>query len=132
MSALNDTITAVFVAVNAVRTLAYVPQILAALRCPQGARSVSLMTWGYFLAAHATGAVYSSVVVRDTRLAGVFLGNTVACLALLAVVVWRRREHGTARRMTAEAGGGQGPRMRASGGAPRLAPCTQTSARPPA
>jgi len=48
-----------FVATNATRVVAYLPQIYAALTCKDGARSISRLTWGYFALAHFTGMAYS-------------------------------------------------------------------------
>lgn len=91
MDVLHQAIVWLFVTVNAARTMAYVPQIWAVLRSDDGARGVSTVTWGYFALSHLTGSLYSLDIARDPRLAGVFLGNFVACSVLLGVVVWRRR-----------------------------------------
>ena len=90
MEALHHAVVWLFVTVNAARTLAYVPQIWAALRSQDGARGVSTVTWGYFALSHLTGALYSIDIAHDTKLAGAFLGNFVACGVLLGVVAWRR------------------------------------------
>lgn len=95
MSPLQDSIVWTFVTVNAARTLAYVPQIWTALRSRDRAAGISTVTWGYFALSHLTGAVYSLSIVHDSKLAGVFFGNFLACGALLTVVFWRR--FGTAR-----------------------------------
>jgi hypothetical protein len=94
---LNETITWIFMAVNSGRVLSYAPQIYMALRCRDGARSISMATWSYFAVAHITGALYSQAVVHDPRLATVFVGNCVACVALLLVVAYKRRRLGSAR-----------------------------------
>jgi hypothetical protein len=90
MENLNETITWIFVAVNSGRVLSYLPQIYTALRCNDGARSISLATWGYFTLSHLTGAFYGLDVVHDPNLAGVFFGNFVACVTLLLVVACKR------------------------------------------
>jgi len=90
MHEFSGLITWTFVTVNASRTLAYLPQIFAALRCSDGARAISALTWGYFALAHFTGAIYSLGVVHDTSLAAVFSGNCLACVALLGIVGWKR------------------------------------------
>lgn len=91
MDTLHQAIVWLFVSVNAARTLAYVPQIWSALKSPDGARGVSAVTWAYFALSHLTGCLYSLAIAHDSRLAGVFLGNFVACGALLGVLYWRRR-----------------------------------------
>jgi hypothetical protein len=88
----TELVTWVFVTVNAGRIVSYLPQIVAAYRCRNGARAVSRATWAYFAAAHLTGVVYTWVVVHDPKLACVFLTNFLACLALVAIVSWKRRE----------------------------------------
>jgi tryptophan-rich sensory protein len=92
MDNFGETITWIFVTVNSVRVLAYGPQILAAWRCADGARSISLLTWAYFAVAHLSGALYSLAVAGDARLATAFAGNCVACSALVVVVAWKRRQ----------------------------------------
>jgi uncharacterized protein with PQ loop repeat len=86
----TELMTWVFMTVNAARALAYLPQIFAALKCQDGARSISIVTWGYFALAHFTGAIYSLQVAHDVKLSGVFFGNCAACAALVAVVGWKR------------------------------------------
>jgi hypothetical protein len=92
MDNMSETITWLFVTVNSARMLAYLPQIYTAWRCNDGARSISLVTWGYFTAAHLTGAFYCLSVANDPKLAAVFVGNCLACAALVAVVGWKRRK----------------------------------------
>jgi hypothetical protein len=87
---MQQTIAWLFVTVNAARTMAYVPQIWSALKSRDGAQGVSTITWGYFALSHLTGSLYSLEIVHDTKLAGVFLSNFLACSVLLAVVGWRR------------------------------------------
>lgn len=91
MEALHEGIVWLFVTVNAARTMAYVPQIWSALKSQDGARGVSTITWGYFALAHLTGSLYSLEIAHDSKLAGVFLGNFLACCVLLGAVGWRRR-----------------------------------------
>jgi hypothetical protein len=91
MDALHQAIVWIFVTVNAARSLAYVPQIWSVLQSRDGARGVSTVTWGYFALSHLAGSVYSLDIAHDSKLAGAFLGNFVACAVLLGVVCWRRR-----------------------------------------
>ncbi|CAN5734475.1 hypothetical protein BH23PSE1_BH23PSE1_10020 [soil metagenome] len=62
MSELNLVMLA-FVAMNAVRVLAYVPQMVCILRDPSDARAVSFTSWGVFamsnLATSASAAAAS-------------------------------------------------------------------------
>jgi hypothetical protein len=91
MDNMSETITWLFVTVNSARMIAYFPQIHKAWACNDGARSISMVTWSYFALAHLTGALYSFSVANDPKLASVFVGNCLACSALVAVVGWKRR-----------------------------------------
>lgn len=90
-----------FLVTNAGRLLAYFPQIVAAARCDAGARSVSLLTWSYFAFAHFTALLYAIYVLGDSRSIGIFCGNFVVTLVLVAIVVVKRRRHRRAGRIEA-------------------------------
>ncbi len=90
----------VFLVANSGRILAYLPQMIAAWRCPIGARSVSVSTWSYFAFAHLTALLYAVYVLRDFRSAWIFAGNLAATTFLVVLIVWRRRQH--RRRFAAE------------------------------
>jgi hypothetical protein len=99
MENLTDMIAWLFVAANASRLLGYLPQVVAAWKCRNGASAVSRMTWGYFAFAHFTGVLYGLVVIHDLSMAAVFLGNFLVCVALLAIVTWKKRRHGHSAKM---------------------------------
>jgi hypothetical protein len=82
-----------FLATNTGRLLAYLPQIVATLRCEAGARSVSVLTWSYFALAHFSALLYALYVLRDARSALIFAGNLAVTLALVAIILWKRRCH---------------------------------------
>ncbi len=90
---LTDLVTWAFVAANAGRVFAYLPQIVAAARCKNGATAVSRTTWSYFAFAHFTGAMYGLVVIHDFRMALVFIGNFFACCILVGLVAWKKWRH---------------------------------------
>jgi hypothetical protein len=92
MDSLSQVVTWCFLVTNTARLFAYLPQIRAAWNCSNGAQSVSRATWGYFAAAHVTGAVYAVTVARDLYMAAMFSCNFSACIALLAVITWKRRQ----------------------------------------
>lgn len=89
---LASLVTWIFFAANMGRIFAYLPQILAALRCENGAAAVSRITWGYFAMAHCTGSLYGFVVIQDTVMAIVFLGNFIACCTLVGIVTWKKMQ----------------------------------------
>lgn len=86
-----------FLVANGGRLLAYFPQIVAATRSDTGARSVSLLTWSYFAFAHFTAVLYAIFVLHDSRSIGIFFGNFLVTLILVAIVVAKRRRHRLAR-----------------------------------
>lgn len=91
-----------FLVTNTGRLVAYFPQIFAAARCDAGARSVSLLTWGYFAVAHFTALLYAVFVLRDSRSIAIFCGNFVVTLVLVAIVARKRAalSHAVARNET--------------------------------
>jgi len=88
---ITDLISLAFFAANGGRIVAYLPQVLAACKCKNGAKSISRMTWGYFALAHFTGVLYSYAVVHNDRMALVFMGNCLVCCLLVAIVTWKKR-----------------------------------------
>jgi len=98
-----EALTWLFVTTNACRLFAYLPQILAALRCQNGAAAVSRVTWSYFAVAHFTGHLYSQHVLHDQKMATVLLGNFMACTALVAIVTWKKLRHRAAAGASASA-----------------------------
>lgn len=79
-----------FVTTNSGRLLAYLPQIVATVRCRTGAKSVSILTWGYFGIAHFAALLYAIYVLHDSRLTWVFAGNLVVTLILVTIILWKR------------------------------------------
>jgi uncharacterized protein with PQ loop repeat len=96
-----DIFTWLFLIANAGRVLAYMPQIAAAWKCQNGAKSVSLLTWSYFTFAHLTALMYSLVVLQDSKSAWVFAGNLSFTGVLVALLAFKRMQH--RRRTTAMA-----------------------------
>jgi hypothetical protein len=82
-----------FVASNAGRLIAYLPQIRSAWNCPAGARSVSLLTWSYFAFAHLTALLYSIHVLHDERATWIFAGNLCVTVFLVTVLLIKRAQH---------------------------------------
>lgn len=84
----------IFMATNIGRVFAYGPQIRAAMVCPHGAQSISRFTWSFFALSHATVSAYGFIVLKDAAMGLIFLGNCIACCALVAVVSLRRAGRG--------------------------------------
>jgi hypothetical protein len=89
---------------NATRVLTYVPQIVAVWRCPHGAISVSLMTWGSWAASNLTAVLYGALVVDDHFFVAISLINLVGCGAVTLIVSWKRVSWQRAKRSGTGAG----------------------------
>lgn len=85
-----DTITWVFLIANTGRLLAYIPQFISAWKCQYGAKSVSILTWSYFMFAHCTAFVYALLVLKDSKSVWIFAGNLVVTMGLVALLLWKR------------------------------------------
>jgi hypothetical protein len=86
-------ISVLYVSVNALRILFYIPQIKAIARCPNGAVSNCLLTWGYFALSHWIAVVYFIVGQPDSLALSISVGNALAVSALVATIYWKRQEH---------------------------------------
>ena len=120
---LTDIITWAFFAANGGRILAYLPQLLAAWQCENGAKSVSRMTWGYFAFAHFTGVMYALVVIHNNQMMVVFLGNLVVCCLLVGIVSWKKSRHGQRK--------AHPPALKCVGGRALMTETTDASSMPP-
>jgi len=90
---LDEITLALFAACNSIRIFAYIPQIRKAAVDENGATAISYATWGLFLVAHVSTVAYAIVNRSDWGLAACFTGNALCCLAILAVVFWKRRNY---------------------------------------
>ena len=81
-SAFLSTIAWGYLLVNATRVLTYVPQVMAVWRCTDGARSVSLLTWGSWTLSHVMAVLYGLLVVVDGFFVAISLVNLVGCAAI--------------------------------------------------
>jgi len=82
-----------FAALNSIRVLAYIPQIIKAARDKNGASAISFTTWGLFLVSHLTTIAYAIICLGDAITALIFLGNALACSAIVMVTLMSRRRH---------------------------------------
>ena len=79
-----------FTAVNSLRVVAYVPQILKVARDQSGASAISYTTWGMFAVSHLSTVLYAVLHVQDARMATVFAANFVASCLILGLTAWKR------------------------------------------
>ncbi len=82
-----------FTLVNSLRILAYVPQMLTAAKDVNGASGISYATWALFLVSHLTTIAYAIVCLGDSIMSLIFLGNALACLAVIAITFVKRRRY---------------------------------------
>ncbi|VWX61572.1 conserved membrane hypothetical protein [Burkholderiales bacterium 8X] len=87
---LGSAIAWLYVITNAARLVTYIPQIVVVWRCRDGARSVSLLTWGSWVVANLSATLYGALVVRDTFFTAISIINLVCC-AMVTVIAARRR-----------------------------------------
>lgn len=87
------TVIALFAFFNAVRVIAYLPQIIALLRVNDGAPAVSCTTWVLFTASHISTVSYALLALADWRMALIFGVNAVCCLAIVSLVIIKRLQH---------------------------------------
>ncbi len=82
-----------YLVTNAMRVFTYLPQIVAVWRSTDGARAVSLFTWGSWLVCNGSAILYGAVVVNDlffVMIASVnFCGCT--CVTLITLITLQRR-----------------------------------------
>jgi hypothetical protein len=88
-----------FNAVNCIRLLAYVPQIVTIVRGCHSAEGVSCLSWALLGLAHFATAFYAWVSVGDAWMAFVFLVNFAACMLIIGLAVYKRS---TATRLVAQ------------------------------
>jgi hypothetical protein len=80
----------VYVVTNSLRVLFYAPQIRAVLKAEDGARAVSIATWGFWTFANLTAALYGWFVIHDSAFSAIFSGN-LACTAAVTLIAARKR-----------------------------------------
>ena len=74
---------------NAAQVFTYIPQIVVVWRSHDGAQSLSLMTWGFWVIANLTATAYGSLVIHDVFFTLVSLVNLV-CGGTALSLRWRR------------------------------------------
>lgn len=86
-----------YVIANALRGFTYVPQVVAAWRSRDGARSLSLLTWSAWLVANVAAVLYG-LVLRDVFFTCISLINCAGCSLVTGIAARRRRQWKLARR----------------------------------
>jgi hypothetical protein len=85
-----DLITFAFSLFNALRLVSYSPQIVAVAQDRHGAAAISLSCWSIWIGANASAALYAWVKVGDTLFALMCAFNTVCCLMVVGIALYKR------------------------------------------
>lgn len=84
---------AVFTLFNSLRFLAYIPQIVTAIRDQSGAAAISFGTWSLFLASHLSAMAYAIENQGDWTMASLFLSNALGCGIIILIAGWKRSRY---------------------------------------
>lgn len=81
-----------FTILNALRTIAYLPQLAAIWRDQLRATAISLSAWTLWAASHLSTALYASEATGDRLLVAMMLVNAAFCAAIVLLTRHKRRE----------------------------------------
>ena len=79
---------------NTVRVFSYVPQIVAVAKELTDAKAISLITWSFWSMANLTTGLYANFVANDMLLAWMSYGNTLGCVIVVGIVIYKRKKYG--------------------------------------
>lgn len=97
-SSAGGAIAWLYIVTNAARVFTYAPQLIVVWRSQDGARDISLLTWGSWVVANATAVAYGTLVVHDLFFTLIAMLNMVCCAAIACIALRRRSAHGVADR----------------------------------
>ena len=80
-----------FTIFNVLRIVSYLPQIYRVATDPYGASAIAYSTWGLWAVANASTALYAAYNVVDLPLAAINLSNTLCCLLVILLTLYKRR-----------------------------------------
>ncbi len=80
-----------YLVANSLRGFTYLPQIFAVWRSRDGARSLSLLTWGSWLVAHVAAILYG-LVLDDAFFTSISMINCAGCACVAGIAATRRRQ----------------------------------------
>jgi hypothetical protein len=90
MSPTVSTVAWIYLAANSARGLFYLPQLRVVLKCNDGARNVSLLSWTFFAASHASALAYAMVCVHDSSLVLMSGINVLGSALIAGSIAWKR------------------------------------------
>lgn len=79
-----------YLVTNSARILTYIPQIIAVWRCRDGARAISLLTWGSWVISHVAAVAYGVLVVHDVFFVVISAINLTGCGMVTVLAAHRR------------------------------------------
>jgi hypothetical protein len=71
----------------------YLPQIYTVAKDNNGASAISYSTWGLWIGANATTALYAIYNLKDIYLASVSVVYAACCLSVILLTIVKRRRH---------------------------------------
>lgn len=86
-------ITGMYLLLNGVRVLSYIPQMYAISKEHNKVTAISLTTWTFWAAANFATAIYAHIEVHDTMLAIMNYGNGICCAIVVAMVLYKRKKY---------------------------------------
>jgi len=88
-----DVLRSLYAVSGSALVLAYVPQFVTVWKCRDGARGVSLVTWGAWCAAAVVSFLYACCVVQDRSYGMVTGGSAIGCFAVTGLATLKRVRH---------------------------------------
>jgi hypothetical protein len=85
-----DFLTLTYGFFNMLRLMSYAPQIVLLAKDTSGAKAISISSWLIWTGANLSTAVYAWVRLADASLCVMNAFNTACCLAVLALVTYKR------------------------------------------
>jgi hypothetical protein len=82
-----------FAAFSSLRMFSYLPQIYSVATDKNGASAISYSTWGLWIGANATTALYALNNLNDVYLASVSMVYAACCVSVIILTVVKRRRH---------------------------------------
>lgn len=78
---------------NTFRIFSYVPQVIQIARQNDDVKAISLWTWGMWALSNVTTALYAALALAqpDWLLVLLNAGNTIGCLSVMGLVVYKRK-----------------------------------------
>lgn len=90
---LASVISQMYAVIGVLLVLSYIPQIISVWKDRQGARTLSLPTWGFWVVSQSVTLMYAIVVVQSTVFIAASVGCALGTYTTFAVGAWRRLKY---------------------------------------